>query len=232
MPTTRQAFLESLSDSEDESAVALCMPVPLRPPMKALTDDSSLQEEYEAAQQRYAMSAAVALVHVGEAPLTYVRCYKESRREALIAKHLGASATLPSTVVVAVAMSKREQLPPVGARGRKTEFLRRCREALKLLKPDAETDIKKLGVEEQRAIAAALDARLCKLCAEPASTEPATDPMCERCTRLHTCTYCGRGDLEDGLTQVYPHHEIKRKRCNHGDCLAMCAVVSVKRRRL
>ena len=202
-PTTLQAFLEDASDSEEEG-VKIC--VPLRPQLKALTDDSSFREEFEADRQRYVMSADVVLIQVGEAPLTYVRCYKECRREALIAKHLGASPTLLSTVKVAVAMSKLDQLPSVGAHGRKTEFMRRCKGALKFLKPDAETEVKKLSVEDQRGIAASLDTRLCALCAEPATICEVAELLAGRIT-VNDCAPWRRGSARiHGLAHFLGTH--------------------------
>ena len=47
----------------------------------------------------------VVLACAGEQVITYVRCYAESRRQALIAKRLGRGADLVAVVRVAVAMA-------------------------------------------------------------------------------------------------------------------------------
>jgi hypothetical protein len=102
--------------------------------------------------------ATVVLCRTGPAPeLTYIRCYKESRRHLLLTRHLkdeGAE-DLAGVVRLVSRMAKEGAVPGHG-RQRTCEFLKRCVSALQAVNPLAETDPGKLPREEQAAVRRAM----------------------------------------------------------------------------
>ena len=101
--------------------------------------------------------AAILVAKAGEQPLTYVRCYTEDRREALIAKRLGERPNLVAVVKIAATMAENGQLPKAVTVLQKSRFIDRCRRVL--LKRDASvvTVVKQLPPQQQNEIALALD---------------------------------------------------------------------------
>jgi hypothetical protein len=91
------------------------------------------------AQQR----ATVHVASAGERPatLSYIRCHREARRVRLLAEHARKEYEKPgllAVVRVAVQLATDGSLPGHdGPRARKTEFIRRCQDALLVVQPDA-----------------------------------------------------------------------------------------------
>ena len=89
-------------------------------------------------------SATVHVASAGERPatLSYIRCHREARRVQLLVEHLRKDyekVSLLTVVRVATQLAKDGSLPGHdGPRARKTEFIRRCEEALALCAPEAE----------------------------------------------------------------------------------------------
>ena len=89
-------------------------------------------------------SATVHVASTGERPatLSYIRCHREARRVQLLVEHLRKEyekVGLLTVVRVAAQLAEDGSLPGHdGPRARKTEFIRRCEEALVLCAPEAE----------------------------------------------------------------------------------------------
>ena len=88
-------------------------------------------------------SATVHVASAGERPatLSYIRCHREARRVQLLAEHARKEYEKPgllAVVRVAVQLATDGSLPGHdGPRARKTEFIRRCQDALLVVQPDA-----------------------------------------------------------------------------------------------
>ena len=113
--------------------------------------------------------ATVVVAKEGVHSLTFERCYLEHRRELLLTKRLGKTPTLLQVVCTAVGMADVGQLPQPGGGKQKSEFLKRCRKVLLILRPNAVSIVKDLPVCEQIGIAMALgcEGRICP-CTKPA----------------------------------------------------------------
>ena len=81
-----------------------------------------------------------------------MRVHSEKRRLELIAKRLHSKSGYADAVAVAVRMAHNNQIPAVGDRWQKSDFLKRCKEALLLVNPRAVTDRSKLPLQEQHRI--------------------------------------------------------------------------------
>jgi len=107
---------------------------------------------------RLKTECTIVVAEVGQRPvqLTWVSCHHEVRQIAFLAHTVQESYSRPglvSVVRVAAAMAKEGSLPDhTGARGRKSEFLKRCAKALEIVNANAEKDVKKLSKEERDTI--------------------------------------------------------------------------------
>ena len=63
---------------------------------------------------------------------------------------------MKQVVRVAMQLAKDGSMPGPGEHGRKSEFIKRCAAALRVLDPSKETDLKKLGAQDQALIRQAL----------------------------------------------------------------------------
>jgi len=106
---------------------------------------------------RLKTECTIVVVEVGQRPvLAWTSCHHEVRRIAFLVRTVQESYNKPilvSVVRVAAAMAKKGSLPPhTGARGRKSEFLKRCAKALDIVNASAEKDVDKLSKEERDTI--------------------------------------------------------------------------------
>ena len=141
-------------------------------------------EAFDHWQEAAQCLAAVVVAQAGETKkLTYVRCRHEPRRAQLIAKRLSADCSFVEAVRIAVAMAKEGMLPLAEVRQRKGEFLKRCGEALRSVRPSARVSPRELPPSEQRALALALDTteRACHRCARPAECVVTAEDMARVC---------------------------------------------------
>jgi hypothetical protein len=215
-PGAWRAFIQS--DSDDEEPVA--------PPRLMLTDveqtssTPALTDTEHTMWQEYVKGQCVIMVcSAGELQLTFIRCHREDRRKALLARELTSSSTLVAAVRAGIALATAGALPGLrdGARWKKADFLKRCAAALALKAPAAERDAKKLAPGDQRALALALDDRMCIRCAKSPGTttgdalpivwacvddvnipELAADSVycgsCAETVRVVYCPRCGKND--------------------------------------
>jgi hypothetical protein len=158
VPQTLEEFMEENDYSDDDGSddEPPAQTLALRPAGGTLAVCGPVANLVWAARaQAY---ATVVLCCTGPAPeLTYIRCYKESRRHLLLTRHLkdeGAE-DLAGVVRFAALLAKEGALPGHG-RQRTSEFMRRCVSALQVVNPRAETDPAKLPREEQAAVRRAL----------------------------------------------------------------------------
>ena len=105
--------------------------------------------------------AAIVLAECGARPehLTFIHCHHEARRQLLLQSKVREAwqrPTMRHMVEVAMQLAEARSIPGLGEHGRTSEFLRRCATALRAIDPKAETDIKKLGSEEEALIRRAL----------------------------------------------------------------------------
>ena len=207
-PKTMQAFLDTVSDEEETQVMQFHREAKQRLLDAVECSSGSARqialgnvEVYEGWEQLVHSFATVVMASVGDQSLQYVKCYREERRQQLIAKRLPEQTNLVAVVKVAVRMAKDGLLPPVGERGRKTEFLKRCMAALKKANPFAETDAKKFPKLQQNMLALALDStsRLCIRCAEPAEIAASFNQW--------TCVW----EMQDGIN--IPEVEVSKLWC-------------------
>ena len=91
--------------------------------------------------------ATIHVASAGEQPasLSYIRCHREQRRVQLLVKNVNkdyVKAGLLTVVKVAVRLAKDGCLPGhEGPRARKTEFIRRCQDAMEVLAPGSPRQI-------------------------------------------------------------------------------------------
>ena len=167
--------------------------------------------------------ATIVIASAGIAPkLTYIRCHREGRRRQLLVQKLReeyAAPSMPQAVQMAAQLARNGALPGHGGpRGRKSEFLRRCVDAVKAIKPSAETDITRLPEAGQAAIRRALgqeevpyDGCLAESCLDEETTwdtrdfsMPGQKPMhLSRCSRCgHAQCFGRRFHSSMGLMQI------------------------------
>ena len=154
--TMAEWLVEDSSDEED------CPPAPsllriqdarCKPDELGVSQDLSVFWEY-----RMKTESTIVVAEAGERPaqLTYIRCHHEARRIAFLVQTVREEyrrAGLVEVVRVAAAMARAGSIPdPAGARGRKSEFLKRCATALSIINASAEKDISKLPNEDQNTI--------------------------------------------------------------------------------
>ncbi len=185
-----------------------------RPAALALTDlDAEAAEgigpcgvDREIWREGLTSMATVIVAHAGlDAPvLTYMRCHRETRRVELLAKRISPSASLVDCVRTARRMAEDGSLPGhTGPRARKTEFLRRCSEALAKACPRAVNDPKMLAPRQAWELAMEMgdgDARACDHCGRPATNPVRAEDIVDGCEletflQLHETVrdkvYCG-----------------------------------------
>ena len=150
--------------------------------------------------------ATIVIASAGIAPkLTYIRCHREGRRHQLLVQKLReeyAAPGMPQAVQMAAQLARNGALPGHGGpRGRKSEFLRRCVDAVKEIKPSAETDITRLPEAGQAAIRRALgqeevpyDGCLTESCLDEETTWDTRDLSMpgEKPMPFSRCSRCGR----------------------------------------
>ena len=146
--------------------------------------------------------AAIVAVEVGVRParLAYTHCHREGRRHLLLRSKLSKGCGMTQTVFLAMRLVIDGSLPPLGERGRKVEFIRRCAGALRSLDPSKETDLKRLSVQDQALVRQALggdtstsyEGCLSETCLDEETTWEATDMKMSRCDRCHCPKAFGR----------------------------------------
>ena len=148
--TAAELLAELASDSESE-AEAIEQPrlMLTESPHAAAPSPSTLAllDSFDPAsvwEHRAKQEATVHVASTGERPatLSYIRCHREARRVQLLVEHLRKEyekVGLLTVVRVAAQLAEDGSLPGHdGPRARKTEFIRRCEEALVLCAPEAE----------------------------------------------------------------------------------------------
>jgi hypothetical protein len=160
-PQTLDEFLQENDYSEEEGNCEEQQPPPQTLALRqaagtlAVCGPSAANLAWTARAQTY---ATVLLAQTGPSPeLSYIRCYKESRRHLLLARRLRAEGAedLASAVRLVARMAKDGCVPGHGLQ-RTNEFMKRCVSALQVVNPRAETDPSKLPREEQTAVRRAL----------------------------------------------------------------------------
>jgi len=246
---TLREFLDQQEDSEEEE--------PPRSGLLALTDLGGASTFGAADEglwrEGITNTATVVLAHAGPAwALTYIRCHREPRRVDLLAGRLARKASLVDCARIALQMAAEGSLPGhTGPRARKTEFLRRCAEALDKVNPRAVGDPKNLAPRqawELGALMGATAARPCDRCGIPVERPVAAECMaapteledfrqahssvrdkvychgCAKVTRVLYCPECGKDDAVEptpGLTPFEQTYGVKRHRCNRCDTPAI-----------
>jgi hypothetical protein len=158
--STAQLLAEMDGSDSEEEAVA--------PPRLMLTDgpapggreddEPDLLDPTSVWGHKVKTEATIVLVEVGARPehLTFVRCIHEARRQLLLQSKVREARQRPvmrHVVEVAMQLAEAGSIPKAAAEhGRMSEFLRRCATALRAIDPKAETDIKKLGAEQEMLI--------------------------------------------------------------------------------
>ena len=112
-------------------------------------------------EYRVKCEGVIIVAEVGERPerLAFRRCHHEPRRQLLLQSKVQEEYVSPGmSQVVRVAMRLAEDgsMPGPGEHGRRSEFIKRCAAALRVLDPSKETDLKKLGAQDQALIRQAL----------------------------------------------------------------------------
>ena len=113
---------------------------------------------------RVKTESTVVVAEVGQRPaqLTWVRCHREARRLALLVQSVQEEykkGGMVEVVRTAAALATEGSIPGhVGARGRKSEFLKFCAKALESINAGAEKDITKLSKSAQDTIRSILGA--------------------------------------------------------------------------
>ena len=159
---TAAQLLEECSSSEDEEL--------LQPPRLMLTSGAEQPQPSAAPsildptvvwEWRAKNEAVIIVAEVGARPgrLAYIRCHRETRRQLLLQSRVKEQFCQPCmqhVVRVAMRLVKDGSMPGPGEHGRRNEFVKRCAAALRVLDPSKETDLKKLGAQDQALIRQAL----------------------------------------------------------------------------
>ena len=161
------------SDEEESAARGGSVDLPVAPSLLSIQDASAargsayvdvgydlrvLTDPLLNWAHRLKTECTVVVAEFGQRPvqLTWVSCHHEVRKIAFLVHTVQESYGKPglvSVVRVAAAMAKEGSLPDhTGARGRKSEFLKRCAKALEIVNANAEKDVKKLSKEERDTI--------------------------------------------------------------------------------
>ena len=158
---TLEKFLEDNPSDEEEEVAAPRLMLTYEAHRQPITT-CSLFEPTSVWEHLVKTEATIILAEAGTKPeqLAYIRCHREARRQLLlqgeVAEHY-VNPRMPQVTKVALQLAKDEQMPgPNGGHGKRAEFLKRCAEALAVLNPKAETDIKKLSKEEEHELRIAL----------------------------------------------------------------------------
>ena len=239
---TIQEFLDQQAESDDEEP----------PRLLALTDvgDTGLGGIDETLwRESVTCRAVVVLAHAGPAwALVYIRCHREPRRVDLLAGRLTRKASLVDCARIALRMASEGSLPGhLGPRARKTEFLRRCTEALVKVNPGAICDPKSLAPRqawELDALLGAVAARPCDRCGIPVKRPTSIESMiipteledfrqthrsvrdkvychgCANVARVVYCPVCGKDDEVAPTPELTPFEKtygVRRHRCNRCD---------------
>ena len=165
IPTKRyksvEEFLEDNPSDEEEEVAAPRLMLTNEAHQEPITT-CSLLDPTSVWEYLVKTEATIILAEAGTKPeqLAYIRCHREARRQLLlqgeVAEHY-VNPRMPQVTKVALQLAKDEQMPgPNGGHGKRAEFLKRCAEALAVLNPKAETDIKKLSKEEEHELRIAL----------------------------------------------------------------------------
>ena len=189
-PKTMAEWLAEDSGDEEDWPPApsfLCIQdVRRKPDELGVSQDLSVLWEY-----RMKTEGTVVVAEAGERParLTYIRCHREARRIEFLVQTVREEyrrAGLVAVVRVAAAMAKAGSIPDhAGARGRKSEFIKRCATALSIIDSSAEKDVTQLPNEDQNTIRSILGE----------GGEPYDGCMMQECLDEKT-TWVKRHDLE------------------------------------
>ncbi len=179
---------------------------------RSVTEISTI--DYEHWKEHMQCYVTIVLARVGTQILTYVRCHREHRRVALLAKDLSAKASLLDCVRKAVRLAKEGSLPGhEGPRARKTEFLKRCSSALAIVNPAADGNVQKL--EQSRELTQILAPKSCHICGQGPAAPPNAELLAwwgaspeVGCGKLycveHTASFCPKCDKDDALDLRVP----------------------------
>ena len=165
--STARDLLDALSDSEDDAPAAPLMLTDAAVDGVVATHGHSAAST-EVWKDGVKSMAVIVVCCIGSIDkLAFVRCHTEERRIALLLRSLSGQQSLVGVVHVAQSLSRDGSLPSFyGDRRRKSEFLKRCAEALARYDPSAIREPKKLDGRQQRSLALAMDKRLCTACAQ------------------------------------------------------------------
>ena len=151
------------SDSDEEAVTPPRLMLTDGPaPGGSEEDEPDLLDPTSVWGHRVKTEAAIVLAEVGARPehLTFIHCHHEARRQLLLQSKVREAWQRPvmrHVVEVAMQLAEAGSIPKAaGEHGRTSDFLRRCATALRAIDPKAETDIKKLGSEEEALIRHAL----------------------------------------------------------------------------
>lgn len=156
----RKRAVQSLADEDSSSdddipppCLAIANTLSSTTPQEVNIFDPRSLWEHRAKQE-----ATIVVAEVGERPgqLPYIRCHRESRRILFLKKKVCEEAPralrLLQVVQIAMKLSHNNALPGPGKHGRTNEFLERCGDVLKLLKPDSPTKIDDQSASDQISI--------------------------------------------------------------------------------
>jgi len=224
-PMSLAAYMEQMSSSEeeDEGEPPLAIQDCAGTTLAARPAPTPWGLWAELAQQ----TAVVQVASAGKRPdvLTYIRCHREARRVQLIVEKLQAEydrASFPQVVEVAKGLAEAGSIPGIdGPRSRKSEFLARCREALKIFDPQSEQRSAKDKKADEAKGKAALEARKpdwpedgCLVCGEQKPAWITTSLSKEPELTLSRCSKCKApysfGRTVHGLGDLWP--SAKRQR--------------------
>jgi len=208
------------SDEEESAARGGSVDLPVAPSLLSIQDASAargsayvdvgydlrvLTDPLLNWAHRLKTECTVVVAEVGQRPvqLTWVSCHHEVRKIAFLVHTVQESYGKPglvSVVRVAAAMAKEGSLPDhTGARGRKSEFLKRCAKALEIVNANAEKDVKKLSKEERDTIRLILgeggepySGCFNEGCLDQKTTWVEKNVGWERCSRCNLPKSCGR----------------------------------------
>ena len=162
--TIAQLLAEDSSDDEESAARDDSADLPVAPSLLSIrnadvSDDVCvLTDPMLNWAHRLKTECTIVVAEVGQRPaqLSWTGCRPEERKLAFLVHTVQESYDRPglvNVVRVAAAMAKDGSLPDhTGARGRKSEFLKRCAKALDIVNASAEKDVDKLSKEERDTI--------------------------------------------------------------------------------
>ena len=149
------------SSSEEEEVMAPWLMLTNGAVQRQPSTAPSILDPTSVWEHRVKCEVAIIVAEVGERPerLTFRRCHHEPRRQLLLQSRVREEYESPGmkqVVRVAMQLAEDGSMPGPGEHGRRSEFVKRCAAALRVLDPSKETDLKKLGAQDQALIRQAL----------------------------------------------------------------------------